>query len=193
MLWTVWSDQMAQVDRDIFFLSEAQQPRCTVVAARRGVEGFFGDVLDEDERLDAAREPERRDFSEHGTVDDAARDDGGFVDVLDYLRDRWRRQPRVLVDVFEIDGGVVDGGRQIAVKNMEHVRFVLFDLYEKDAVLPSYSGLHFHIWWRRSTTIITHKSCSSAESEGFRGHIFGDKVNMQAHPEAVCQLFEHIE
>lgn len=42
-------------------------------------------------------------------------------------------------------------------------------------------------------TSVTHKSCSRAESEGFRCRFFWDKVDMQTHPEAICQFFEHVE
>ena len=81
--------------------------------------------MNENQGFHTAGELEERYFSKYGTVDDIARNYGGLVDVLDHLRNTLLRQLCVFVDVFEIDGGIVEGGRQIAVKNMEHLELSL--------------------------------------------------------------------
>ena len=93
---------MAEIDDLLLFLCHLQQPFGAVVAALGGVEHMPAVLIDEDERLHAAGKLRRRDWPQHGTLDQIGTFHLGLIHIADHLHRERVRDPLILVGMLEV-------------------------------------------------------------------------------------------
>ena len=131
---------MMQVNYQLALFGKLENPLRAIIPTGRCVENLLLIVLDKKQGLHATREHNGGNGPQDGALNQIRGDNGRLINVQDYLPRHGICNPGILIDIPEIQGGVVNRIRHIAEVDVEHVNLARFQMLVVEVLVDELAG-----------------------------------------------------